>query len=145
MCMLACLLGRLSCVRLFATLWTGARQAPQSIGFFRQDYQSGLPCLPSGIFLTQGSNSCLLCLLLCRSACMCVCVCVCVQMSAVVPYWLEMDICSEGRLLRFDGGYILPDSGGGLILVSNSLVSHLLSFLKSFSVLRENNIKPQVT
>ena len=143
--MCACVLSCFSHGRIFATLWTSARQAPQSIGFFRQDYQSGLPCLPSGIFLTQGSNSCLLCLLLCRSACVCVCVCVCVQMSAVVPYWLEMDICSEGRLLRCDGGYILPDSGGGLILVSNSLVSHLLSFLKSFSVLRENNIKPQVT
>ena len=60
--------------------------------------------------------------------CVCMCVCVCVQMSAVVSYWLEMDICSEGRLLRFDGGYILPDSGGDLILVSNSLVSHLCHF-----------------
>ena len=36
----------LSRVQLFATLWTVARQAPLSTGFFRQEYQSGLP-LPS--------------------------------------------------------------------------------------------------
>ena len=36
----------LSCGRLFATLWTVARQAPLSMGFSRQEYWSGLP-LPS--------------------------------------------------------------------------------------------------
>ena len=39
----ACVLSRFSCVRLFATLWTVARQAPLSIGFSRQEYWSGLP------------------------------------------------------------------------------------------------------
>ena len=41
----------LSCfnhVRLFATLWTVARQAPLSMGFSRQEYWSGLPCPPPG-------------------------------------------------------------------------------------------------
>ena len=33
----------LSCVRLFATLWTVAHQAPLSMGFSRQEYQRGLP------------------------------------------------------------------------------------------------------
>ena len=33
----------LSCIGLFATLWTVARQAPQSMGFSRQEYWSGLP------------------------------------------------------------------------------------------------------
>ena len=33
----------LSCVRLFATPWTGAHQAPPSMGFSRQEYWSGLP------------------------------------------------------------------------------------------------------
>ena len=33
----------LSRVRLFATLWTIAYQAPLSMGFFRQEYWSGLP------------------------------------------------------------------------------------------------------
>ena len=33
---------------LFATLWTVACQAPLSMGFFRQEYWTGLPCLPSG-------------------------------------------------------------------------------------------------
>ena len=36
----------LSCVQLFATLWTIALQAPPSMGFSRQEYWSGLP-LPS--------------------------------------------------------------------------------------------------
>ena len=36
----------LSRVRLFATLWTAAYQAPPSMGFSRQEYWSGLP-LPS--------------------------------------------------------------------------------------------------
>ena len=36
----------LSCVRLFATPWTVAYQAPPSMGFSRQEYWSGLP-IPS--------------------------------------------------------------------------------------------------
>ena len=36
----------LSRVRLLATPWTAAYQAPQSMGFSRQEYWSGLP-LPS--------------------------------------------------------------------------------------------------
>ena len=40
--------GRFSRVRLFATLWTVARQAPLSIGFSRLEYWSGLPCPPAG-------------------------------------------------------------------------------------------------
>ena len=35
---------RFSRVRLFATLWTVDPQAPLSMGFFRQEYWSGLPC-----------------------------------------------------------------------------------------------------
>ena len=33
----------LSHIRLFATLWTVAYQAPLSMGFSRQEYWSGLP------------------------------------------------------------------------------------------------------
>ena len=33
----------LSCVRLFATPWAVAHQAPPSMGFSRQEYWSGLP------------------------------------------------------------------------------------------------------
>ena len=39
---------------------TIAQQAPLSKGFSRQEYWSGLPLPPRGIFQTQGSNSCLL-------------------------------------------------------------------------------------
>ena len=47
----------LSRVRLFATPWTVAYQAPLSMGFSRQGYWSGLPFPSPGIFPTQGSNS----------------------------------------------------------------------------------------
>ena len=40
------LLSRFSCVRLLATSWTAAYQAPPSMGFSRQEYWSGVP-LPS--------------------------------------------------------------------------------------------------
>ena len=39
----ACMLSHLSHVQLFDTLWTVARQAPLSLGFSRQEYQSGGP------------------------------------------------------------------------------------------------------
>ena len=35
-----------SCVQLFATLWTVARQAPLSMGFPRQENWNGLPFPP---------------------------------------------------------------------------------------------------
>ena len=37
-----------SCVQLFATLWTVARQAPLSKGFPRQENWNGLPFPPPG-------------------------------------------------------------------------------------------------
>ena len=51
-----CMPRRFSRVRLFAALWTVACQAPLSMGLSRQEYLSGLPCSPPGIFPTQGSN-----------------------------------------------------------------------------------------
>ena len=41
-------LSSFSCVQLFATPWTVARQAPLSIGFSRQEYWNGLSCPPPG-------------------------------------------------------------------------------------------------
>ena len=38
-----------SCVRLFVTLWTVARQPPLSMGFSRQEYWSGLPFPPNPV------------------------------------------------------------------------------------------------
>ena len=46
----------LSLVQLLATPWTAAHQAPQSMGFSRQEYWSGCHCLLQGIFPTQESN-----------------------------------------------------------------------------------------
>ena len=50
----------------FSRVWlmtprTIARQAPLFMGLSRQEYWSGLPCPPQGIFLTQGLNPHLLC------------------------------------------------------------------------------------
>ena len=39
-----CMFSWFCCIRLFATLWTGACQTPLSMGFSRQEYWSGLPC-----------------------------------------------------------------------------------------------------
>ena len=60
-----CVLSHFNHVRLFATPWTVAHQAPLSVGFSRQEYWSGLPCIPPspGDLPTQGSNLHLLCLL----------------------------------------------------------------------------------
>ena len=46
-CILCCA-SSLSRVRLFATPWAVARQAPPSMGLSRQGYWSGLPCPPPG-------------------------------------------------------------------------------------------------
>ena len=40
------MLNHFSCVRLLATLWSVACQAPLSMGFSRQEYWSGLLCAP---------------------------------------------------------------------------------------------------
>ena len=50
-------------VQLFVTLQTIACWAPLSMGFYRQEYWSGLHTLLQGMFLIQGSNPHLLCLL----------------------------------------------------------------------------------
>ena len=51
-----CVLSRFSHVRLSATLWTVARQAPLSMGFTRQDDWSGLPFPPSGDLPNPGTE-----------------------------------------------------------------------------------------
>ena len=52
-----CVLNRFSCVRLFETPWTVALQAPLSMGFSRQEYCCGLPCLPPEDFPKPGLKS----------------------------------------------------------------------------------------
>ena len=53
--LLLLLLNHFSRVRLFETLWTAAYQAPPSLGFFRQEYWSGVP-LPSPSLLLYKQN-----------------------------------------------------------------------------------------
>ena len=47
----------LSHMRLFATPWTVACQAPLSMGFPRQEYWSGLPFLPPDDLMDAGIKS----------------------------------------------------------------------------------------
>ena len=61
--MTACMLSHFSCVSLFLTPWTVARQAPLSMGFSGKNAGVGSHVLLQGIFLTQGLNPRLLCLL----------------------------------------------------------------------------------
>ena len=64
----ACMLSRFSRVRLCATLWTAAHQAPLFMTFSRQEYWSGWP-FPSPYALTHIS-----CMLVYMYVCLCVCV-----------------------------------------------------------------------
>ena len=52
--MLCAVLTGFSHVRLFATLWTIAHQAPLSMGFSRQDHYSVLLCPPPGDLSNPG-------------------------------------------------------------------------------------------
>ena len=49
-----CLLSHFHRVRLFVTQWTVGCQALLSMGFSRQEYWSGFPCLPPGDLLNPG-------------------------------------------------------------------------------------------
>ena len=53
--MYVCMLS-LSHVRLSATLWTAAHQAPLYMGFQRQEYWSGLPFPPPRGLLDSGNE-----------------------------------------------------------------------------------------
>ena len=46
----------LSRVQLFVTAWTVAHQAPQYMGFSRQEYWSGWPCSPPEDLTNPGSE-----------------------------------------------------------------------------------------
>ena len=69
-CVCACVctcsvVSELSCVRLFATLWTGAHRVPLFMGFSRQEYRTGCHFLLQEIFLTPGIEptiSCVSCI-----------------------------------------------------------------------------------
>ena len=52
----ACVLSCFSHVSFFATSWTVAHQATLSMGFFRQDYWSGLPCSDPGDLPNAGTE-----------------------------------------------------------------------------------------
>ena len=70
-----CVLNHFSCVRLCATLWTTAHQA--SLPWDSPGKHTGVGChfLLQGIFLTQGSNPHLLCLLPGQADFCCCCCC----------------------------------------------------------------------
>ena len=51
----ACVKSHFSHAQLFATLWAVSHQVSLSMGFSRQEYQSGLACPPPRDLLIQGS------------------------------------------------------------------------------------------
>ena len=51
-----CTLSPFSHVWLFVILWTVAHQASLSMGFYRQEYWSGLPCSPPGDLPDPGTG-----------------------------------------------------------------------------------------
>ena len=55
-CVSARMLRTFKCVRLLATLWTVARQAPLSMGLSRQEYWSGLPFPSQGNLPDPGTE-----------------------------------------------------------------------------------------
>ena len=55
--MMYAVLSCFSCVQLSETLWIIAFQAPLSMGFFRQEYWSGLLCPPPGDLPDPGMES----------------------------------------------------------------------------------------
>ena len=61
-----CMLGCFSGVQLFVTLWTAPCQTPPSMRFSSKNTGVGCHSLLQGIFLTQGLNLGLLCLLHCQ-------------------------------------------------------------------------------
>ena len=67
-------LSRFSCVasvaswQLFVTPWTIARRAPPSMGFSRQEYWSGLPCLPPRGPSQTRDRTCVSRILLCKTS-----------------------------------------------------------------------------
>ena len=83
----ACVLSHFSYLQLFGTLWTVARQAPLSMGFFRQEYWSELSCPPPGDLPDQGSNLHLLCLLHWQAS----------SLPPLPPGKLECGLCFEKR------------------------------------------------
>ena len=59
-CVCVCVCSVAQSYLTLCTPWTAARQAPLSMEVSRQEYWSGLPIPPPGIFLTQGLNPCFL-------------------------------------------------------------------------------------
>ena len=53
----AYVLSRFSCVQLFANPMSVSCQSPLSMGYFRQEYWSGLSCLPPGDLSNPGIES----------------------------------------------------------------------------------------
>ena len=61
--MCGCMLRCFSCIRLFVTPWSVACQAPLSLGFSKQEYWNGLPCLLPWDLPDLGTETFCLCLL----------------------------------------------------------------------------------
>ena len=85
-----------SCVRLFATPEIIAHQSSLSMGFYREEYWSGLPFPPPGDLPDPGIDSLLLSHLgspnINKCVCMYVCACVCVYIYIFIGVYIHMNI-----------------------------------------------------
>ena len=137
----ACMHSRFSHVQHFVTPWTGACQAPLSMGFSRQEYWSGLPCPPPGDlpnpgieppslksptlargFFTTSATSCV-CVLVAE---LCPTLCNSMDCSCQVPLSMKFSRQDYWSGLPFLSPRELPDSGiepGSPALHTDSLPS----------------------
>ena len=109
---IVCTLSCFSRVQLFVTLWNVARQAPLSVGFSRQEYWSALL---QGVFLTQGSNPCLLWLLHCRR---------------ILYHWATREACIY--VVQLDPTTVMEVKGHLLevLKIDHWMLSHITVFLR---------------
>ena len=110
LCMCVC---KLSCFnRVFATLWTIAHQAPLSMGFYRQEYWSGLSCLPAGDLPNPGIKpSTLLCLPALAS-----------WLFTTSNIWEALDnLRNQDRFLKVGQVFHHCDQGGSILRLINAI------------------------
>ena len=131
--MLQCILSCFSRVRLFATPWTVACQAPLSMGFPRQEYWSGLPYPPPRDLSDTGTKPSLMspalagrffmtsttCKALYIDMCVCVCVCVCVCIAcycSVTKSCLTLCSCMDCSMPGSSLFHYLPDCSNSCLM-----------------------------
>ena len=120
----------LSHVRLFATPWTVAYQAPPSVGFSRQEYWSGLPFPSPGDLPDPGTHSFK-------------CILVYFNLSALLSYWNSVvSFLANGNLF-----HLTFECFGRTLLVLDCLLCIYSLIWQDFFIfiLRISCLSPRIT